>query len=238
MSQRPSVVWNRSCGELRQLAGAEQDVVADQERRAHLEVAVLVGLQVEHQGGERPLEPRHLPGQRDEAGAGELGGAAEIHAERGADLIVLLGREVEPAGLAPAPQLDVGALIGAVRHVVGERVGEERQLGLERVGARAHEVLVELDLALELGDLGDHRVGAAAPGAQAPDLARERVAARLALLQPGLQRPDRGVLLEQGRRHGRQAAAPEGPVERVRLFTQPSQIEHVSSHVAMASACK
>ncbi len=151
---------------------------------------------------------------------------------------MLLGREVEGARRTPTPQLDIGALVGAVGHVVGEDVRDPGELGVERGDPRAHQVLVGLDLALEGCDLGDRRIGLTAAGAQPADLTRERVAARLALLQPGLERPDRDILLEQQRRHGREAPAHECPVERVGLITQPLQVEHVMSRVAMASACE
>ena len=47
-------------GELRQLAGAEHRLVAHQQRRRDLGVAVLLGLDVEHELAERPLQPRQL----------------------------------------------------------------------------------------------------------------------------------------------------------------------------------
>ena len=46
--------------ELRQLAGADQAVAIDDERRQHLAVAVSGGVQVEHEGDESALEARVL----------------------------------------------------------------------------------------------------------------------------------------------------------------------------------
>ena len=89
---------------------------------------------------------------------------------------------------------------------------------------------------LERRDLRDQRVGIAALPARPADLLGQRVAPRLALLQLGLQRADRRVVLAQLRRRRRQPAARQRPIERVGVLTQPFQVEHVRSHAQMASA--
>ena len=113
--------------ELGQLAGAEQRLGADQIGHGHLGVAVLAGLQRQHELADRPLERGELAPQRHEARARHPRRPGEVHAERGADLVVRLRVEGEVARIAPAPQLDVAPLVGAVGHVVGQDVGEGRQ---------------------------------------------------------------------------------------------------------------
>ncbi len=116
---------------LRQLAGAEQRLGADQVGHRDLGVAVLAGLQVEHELAERPLELGELAPQHHETGAGQTRGAGEVHAEAGADLVVRARVEREIARIAPAPQLDVAGLVRTVGDVVGEDVGEGRQERVE-----------------------------------------------------------------------------------------------------------
>ena len=162
--------------ELGQLAGALQDLAIDDVGRVALGVAVLLGLHVEHELGERAMQPRHRPAQEREAGARELDAGLEVEAERRADVDVIARREREFARHAPAPHLDVGVLVGADRNA---RVGQVRQ---------RHQLLVEVDLdrgeplgrAIELGadrgDVGHRRAGVAALPLQLADLARQDVA--------------------------------------------------------------
>ena len=63
--------------------------------------------------------------EHDEAGARELGRPLEVHQPEGlADLEVLLRATVGVGRLAPAPDLDIGALVGAVGHIVRRQVGK------------------------------------------------------------------------------------------------------------------
>ena len=134
-----------------------EDLAIDDVGRVALGVAVLLGLHVEHELGERAVQPRHRPAQEREARARELDAGLEVEAERRADVDVIARRERELARRAPAPHLDVGVLVGADRHA---RVGQVRQ---------RHQLLVQLELdrrqplgrAIELGadrgDLGHRR---------------------------------------------------------------------------------
>ena len=80
--------------EFRQLRGAEHHLVAHQQRRRHLRVAMLARVQVEHELPERALQPRKPLLQHHEARAGELRRGLEIHLpERFAELEMLLRRE-------------------------------------------------------------------------------------------------------------------------------------------------
>ena len=56
-------------GELRQLPGAEQRLVAHQKRRADLGIAMLGRVRVEHELAERPFEPRQRAIEQGEARA-------------------------------------------------------------------------------------------------------------------------------------------------------------------------
>ena len=57
--------------------------------------------------------------------------------------------------LAPAPDLDVGALVGAVGHVVRRQVGEAREQRVELGAERLLLPLQRLGFILQRRDLGD-----------------------------------------------------------------------------------
>ena len=88
---RDADATKRSSRELRHLAGAVHRLVAHQQRRLHLGVAVLGRVQVEHELAERALEPRELALQHGEAAPDSLAARSKsIMAERFADLEMLL----------------------------------------------------------------------------------------------------------------------------------------------------
>src|SRR5204863_2177114 len=66
--------------EFRQLPGPEHHVVAYQKRRIDFGVAMLVGVQVEHELADRTLKTGEPFLQDDEARARQFGGGFEIHA--------------------------------------------------------------------------------------------------------------------------------------------------------------
>ncbi len=70
-------------GELGELAGAEEGLGIDHEGRQNLGVAVLGGVEVEHEVDERAFEARALPIVDGEARAGDLGGAVEVEDAEG-----------------------------------------------------------------------------------------------------------------------------------------------------------
>ena len=140
--------------ELRELAAADQAVPLHQERRQHLGVAVLPGVKVEHEGGERPLQARAQPHVGHEARAGQLGAALEVeNPELGADVPVVPGFEVEAGRFADDPLDPVGRLVGAHRNRL---VGDVRHLefGLRQLPFGLLDGLLELvDADLEPGHL-------------------------------------------------------------------------------------
>ena len=82
--------------EFRQLPGAAHRLGVDQKWRINLGVAVLAGVQIEHEGDQRALEPRAEPPQHRETRAADLGRALEVqNAQRGAELPVRLRLEIE-----------------------------------------------------------------------------------------------------------------------------------------------
>ena len=85
---------------LRQLVGAEQNLVPHHQWRLNLGVAMLGRVQIQHELAERAIEPRKLALQHGEAAARKFCGAFEIHhAERFADLEMLPW----PSSGAPEP---------------------------------------------------------------------------------------------------------------------------------------
>ena len=79
-------------GELRQLAGAEHGLVADEDRGPDLGEAVLLDVGVEHELGERPVQADHRALHHHEAGAGEPAGGLEVEAGLGGGNLVVFQR--------------------------------------------------------------------------------------------------------------------------------------------------
>jgi seryl-tRNA synthetase len=74
---------------------------------------VAPGVEVEHEGDQRPLERRPRPAEHREAAAGDLGGALEVEdLKLGPEVPVGLGLEAEGRRLTPAALEPVGALVG------------------------------------------------------------------------------------------------------------------------------
>ena len=88
--------------ELGELAGAEEGLGVDHVGRQDFGVAVMAGVEVEHEVGDGAFEACSLAVVDDEARAGDFGGALEVEdAEAFADLPVGQGGEVEGGGRAP-----------------------------------------------------------------------------------------------------------------------------------------
>ena len=72
--------------ELGELAGAEEGLGVDHVGRQDFGVAVLAGVEVEHEVGEGALEACSLAVVDDEAGAGDFGGAVEVEDAEGSPI--------------------------------------------------------------------------------------------------------------------------------------------------------
>ncbi|PAV67119.1 hypothetical protein WR25_21598 [Diploscapter pachys] len=100
--------------------------------RVALDVAIVGGLVVEHELGERPVQPRHWPAQERKARARQIGARLEVHAQRRTDVGMLAWREVERARGSPAGLFDVAGLVLAVGDVRCGQIGDGGQRALER----------------------------------------------------------------------------------------------------------
>jgi len=132
---------------------------------------VFVRVHVEHEVDERPFQAGTEPPAHGEAGTGDLGGPLEVQdAEVLSHLPVVLGGEVVPPLLAPAPHHQVVGRIGSHRDTLVGYVGDLHGHGLhgrlhvpdprvevlDLIGDAAHLGLFPLQvstLALGLGDL-------------------------------------------------------------------------------------
>ena len=115
-------------GELRQLGGAEHGVVAHQERRIDLGIAVLPRVQVEHELPERAFKSRQAALEHDKTRTRKLRGGLEVHlAERLAQIEMLLRRESIVALRPKMMVLDVGALVLPIGHFIERQVWDLRE---------------------------------------------------------------------------------------------------------------
>ena len=214
--------------ELGQVAGAEGGGIAHQQRRRRLGVAVLGRVHVQHEGGERPFQPRQRAGEHDEARAGELGRPLEIHEpERLADLEMLLRAALDVRLLAPTPDFDDWR---SHRHRRARRhrwqVGKARQQPVELGGERLFLPLQRLGRVLQPRDLGEKVRYILTLGAGGADSLGLPVALPLAILELGLNRaPLRIEFLHLGRM-GFHTPPGEACVERGAVLANPPSAEH------------
>ena len=118
------------CFELRELAGALHDLTPREVRRSDLGVAMLAGVEIQHEGDERARQSRAEPDEQREARPRQLRAAPEIHEpEPLGDLPVrwtaLRGR------LTPGAH-DLVVRFVAVRDFWERQVGHVEQLRFER----------------------------------------------------------------------------------------------------------
>ena len=111
--------------ELRQLASALQRRRLHQVRRIGFFVAVLGGVQVDHELRQRAVHAGDGATQQGKARAGELGGGFKVQpAMLLAQGDVILNREIKAAWRAPARYLNVALFIGPYRHRLVRQVGD------------------------------------------------------------------------------------------------------------------
>jgi hypothetical protein len=141
--------------ELGQVAGADQAVAADHEGRQNLAVAVLVGVQVEHEADERALQAGAPTLEHVETAARELHAAVEVDdAPARAEIPVRLRRKGEFAFLALLAHDAILALVLADRHRRVRQVGDLQQPLLQHRLAQGQVLEQLLVLLLERGALG------------------------------------------------------------------------------------
>ncbi len=172
--------------ELRQLPGADQRRAVDHEGRQHLGVAMVRGVQVEHEGDQSPLEPRRGSPVDGETRPGDLGGALEIEdAQRRSEVPVGLGLEGKPPRLADLPLDPVRGLVPSARHRLVRQVGEAKLDRGERRLELPQPALEPVDARLELAHRRHLRAGVAAFGLDGSDRLGGLVAPALELLDLG-----------------------------------------------------
>ena len=140
--REPEIVFGAAkalLGEFRQLAGAGEAGAVHQDRRQQFGVAPL-GMQVEHQGDQRPLQAGAHASQGHEAALGNAHRAFAVHQGQPlGDLPVLLKLFCRAckSRLTPALHLNVVGLRTAVRTQFGGQVRQSEQLfaqlGLQRL---------------------------------------------------------------------------------------------------------
>ena len=149
---------------------------------------MLAGVRVEHELRQCALHARDRARQHGEARRGETRARLEIDAaQQLTEVDVVTRLEVERARLAPAPDLDVVVLAGAVGHRVVGQVGQAEHERLEFALDRLQAFLARLELLAELGDRLAFRLDVLAPRLGRANRLAAPVALGLQALGLGLQ---------------------------------------------------
>ena len=92
---------------------------------------MLLGLQIQHELGQRTVQARDLALHHGKAGTGELDAGFEVQADGRAQIDVILDLEVEIPRRAEAAHFHIAFLVGAHGHGLMRQIGHGRQHGLQ-----------------------------------------------------------------------------------------------------------
>ena len=225
--------------ELGQLPGALHHLRVDQQRHVAFDVAVLAGVQVEHELRQRAVQARDAAAQHGEARAGQFRTSLAVEPTVArAQFHVVAHRKIERARRAPAVLLDVTRLVRALGHIGSRQIGDAerdfRHLCLD-VG---QPLLVGLEAIAQAGHLGHQRRGVLAFRLGLPDGLGTRIAQVLQLLCPSLHLLALGF--ERGEFGGveRKAAPRELRGDGIELRAQLCGIKHGISKAGSAKDAK
>ena len=214
----------------RQLPRAEHRLVAHQQWRRHLDIAEFLSMQIEHELGEPPLQPRQILPQHHKPRSGEPSGAAKIHQSKTlAEHLMRSRLEIKQWRLALAAHQQVGPFVRAVRHFLGRQI---RQSGQDLIDLRTQPRRFGRGIGLGVlvfGHLAQQGLDVLAALFGGADIAGDAIAPRLRLLRARLRRAPSMVQREHLRGTRRKAAAGEAAVELRRMLADPSDIVHRST---------
>ena len=183
-------------GEFRQLASAEQGVVAHQGGRVDLRIAMLGGVEIEHEGRQRPFHPSQGAREQNKPRPGHLRRGVEIHTSQAFSYLhMILRRKVEGRRIAHITHNLVGAFVSAVGNVLGQNIGQPSKKGVEFLALFPSLLLQGLHLVFQCHHLGHAFFGLSllTLALQNSDLLGKVVAEPLLLLQGGLHLAARGI---------------------------------------------
>jgi len=144
--------------ELRKLARAGHAVGVDHEGRQHFGVAVLPGVQIQHEIGDSPFQLRGGAPVKREARSGDFGAAGEIQdVQIFAELEMLLGLKVQHWLFAPGADDRIVFRTAAQRHGFVLNIRHDHDEGAEFFFGQAQAFVIFLDLGGNLAHPGDER---------------------------------------------------------------------------------
>ena len=156
-----------------------------------------------------------------------MAGGGEVHLARGlAQRHVILGGEGEVALVADPADLDVGGLVGAVRHVVERQVGQHFETARQLLVEALRLGLALLQALLEVGDLLHQGLDRLALGLGDADLAAQRLAPGLRRLALGDGGAPALVDLQQLGGERRQVALLQAGVEGLGMVADETDVVH------------
>ena len=149
---------------LGQLPRAAQGIGIHDVRRVALGVAVLGGLHVQHELGQRAVQAGDGAAHEGKAGTCQLGTRVGIQAQRRAYIDMVFHFKVKLANAAPGAGHHVARLVCAHGHAVVRQVGQLQHHGVQVGHDGGGAQLTRLQLGFVGGYLGHHGIGAFAFG--------------------------------------------------------------------------
>ncbi len=213
----------------RQLPRAEHGVIANHQRRIDFGIAVLVGVEIEHELPDRALQPGQPLLQHDKARSTQCRRRLEIHeAERATDVVMRFRRERVCAGLAEHMALHIAVLVDALGHVVQRQVRNRGKLPGELFVRRLRRQFELWHRGLELGNLRHQRARACVVLRLlgVADFLRRGIAPCLHLLRLEDRRPALLVDRQQRRRQWLQPAPLQAGVEGMGIVADRFDVVH------------
>ena len=223
-------------GEFRQLAGSEHRLIAHHVGRTDLFIAVLGGVQIQHELRQRALQTSQPATQGDKARARNLGRFLEVHlTEAFTQINMIARRERHRPRLAPAALFDIVGLVSPLRHIRMRQVRQRCEVLVQNLVEVTRLLTGLLEHSLQAVDFAAQAVelGLVAAGLGLADLFGQRIALGLGILLLAQRFAAGGIKLDQGRGLGRQSTHGEASVECVGIVADELDVMHGSDPVAM-----
>ena len=128
---------------------------------------MLLGLHIEHELRQRPVQPGDRALHHRETCATELDAQAKVQPQRLAQVHMVFDGKVKGLGRAPAARQHIALLIGSHRHALVRQIGHRQQQALQLGLQRLQPLGRGLEFVLDAGHSGHHGISLGLAGGTA-----------------------------------------------------------------------